>query len=542
MADDTFAPDPIQPKPLQRDVLILAWLAGLVLLGVLYVPTVSWVVGRWRGDEYYSHAPLIPLITAWLLWDRRSEIRAAWRTAQQPSRIPVLLLTALLLHLFGTLADMDILKALGAFSLPLVILGLARFLRGPALERLLRFPLLYLCLGVPVSGPLVELLTVPLQNRSASSAAFCLEWLGIPVRQAGVDLHTPVYSFTVAVPCSGLKTAITLLTMAILVAHLAPRLDFLRRILLAVLSLPAAFLANTVRVACIVLIGCNFGEKAADGFLHNFSGLVLFGAALALLFAFASLIASTAGSATALPATRNAPSDPGPTPGAVPVSKIILILALMLMTWLSERYFIATDPTPRGKPIGAAIALPPAVGDWTGKAVKVDPVVYEVLHPDAVVEALYYPGAVSRSTQPEGAAAEVTVIYSHNPEGLHSPVVCYRAQGWTISGDEASIVRSGDRAIELHLLKGEKDGESLRLAYRFSDAAGTVNGRLATFARLAANRFFHRATNAGAVEIMFGYNPACTQEDGTFTPEFSQFIIDVEAAVRRQMIVQAPKR
>ena len=69
---------------------------------------------------------------------------------------------------------------------------------------------------------LVQTLTVPLQNYAASGAGVALGLMGLPVTREGVNLYTPLYHFVVAVPCSGLKTTITLFTLAIVVAHLLP--------------------------------------------------------------------------------------------------------------------------------------------------------------------------------------------------------------------------------------------------------------------------------------------------------------------------------
>lgn len=50
--------------------------------------------------------------------------------------------------------------------------------------------------------------------------------------------------------------------------------------------LPIAFAANIVRVMILVLVTYHMGDEAGQGFIHGFAGMVLFIAALLMLFAF----------------------------------------------------------------------------------------------------------------------------------------------------------------------------------------------------------------------------------------------------------------
>jgi exosortase/archaeosortase family protein len=56
-----------------------------------------------------------------------------------------------------------------------------------------------------------------------------------------------------------------------------------RNVLLAVLIIPIAFIANVVRVMILMLVTYHFGDEAGQGFVHGFAGMVLFMVALALM-------------------------------------------------------------------------------------------------------------------------------------------------------------------------------------------------------------------------------------------------------------------
>ena len=54
---------------------------------------------------------------------------------------------------------------------------------------------------------------------------------------------------------------------------------------LVLLIVPVALIANFFRVLILILLTYHVGEAAAQGFLHNFAGIVMFAIALATIFA-----------------------------------------------------------------------------------------------------------------------------------------------------------------------------------------------------------------------------------------------------------------
>ncbi len=566
----------------------------LAALAWLYAPTISWLWKSWQSDEYYAHGPLLPLIALYLMWQKRAELVVAWRGRPQKLGFPAgLIYVALVLQFLGTLVDMNIVRALQAFSIPLLLLGIARYIGGKAFARELRFALFFLCLAVPLSGPLVETLTVPLQNYAANGASICLGLLGIAVERVGVNLYTPHFHFVVAVPCSGLKTSITLLTMGVLIAHLMPNLSRAQRFVLCALSVPFALLANTLRVVAIVAIGVRHGQEAAEGFLHNFSGMLLFAIALGLLFltghmmsrarlqdepsaehdALEQDVAATDVAANSASASLLPPRSGGRNPL---LQKMMVLIAMLLAT----RAAILATPEDVSKTRHAPhLALPAQAGDWKGRDVKVDAVVYEILHPDALVQKRYtlqLPGDTSQgdtsqgdtsqgdtsqgdtsqsdtsqgdtsSTRngvpPNGAppiTATVLVIYSRDPQGLHSPVTCMRAQGWMISNEENRVVGRGDEQLSVNVLTGEQREQQTQLAYCFSDSSHAASGRIATYAKMIAARFLRR--RIGAVEIQFAYDARSKQANGDFSPQLSRLMIDVSRDVRRSLASESVQK
>ena len=186
------------------------------------------------------------------------------------------------------------------------------------------------------------------------------------------------------------------------------------------------------------------------------------------------------------------------------------------------------------------LSLPRKVGAWDGKDVKVDPVVYEVLQPDAVLQKRYkiasdpHSGPVASAN---GVAnVEVLVVFSRDPKGLHSPVTCMRAQGWTISNQEQREVKADGKTLTVDVLTGEQRERSTKLAYCFTDAGEAVTGRIATFAKMMVARVMRR--RVGAVEMQFAYDGNSLLDNGDFTPQFKTLMLQTAQTVRTQLAAQ----
>lgn len=221
------------------------------------------------------------------------------------------------------------------------------------------------------------------------------------------------------------------------------------------------------------------------------------------------------------------------------LKKQLVVLFLLLSTRAIGTWAIPGEiGLSQGQKI-PSLALPSQMGDWTGREVKVDPVVYEVLQPDAVVQKRFRlapPKNGAPAPTIEAAVApevEVLVVYSRDPKGLHSPVTCLRAQGWTITDQTTRIVKSGSRTLQVEVLSGQQREMRTQLAYCFTDAGDSVSGRVATFAKMIAARVMRR--RVGAVEMQFAYDGRALQPNGEFSPAMCELMIETARAVRTQL-------
>ena len=138
---------------------------------------------------------------------------------------------------------------------------------------------------VPLPGPLVNELTLPMKTAVSFVTDELLHRAGYPIARSGVLLQIGQYQLLVADACAGLQTLLTLESLGLFYLNLVRHSSALRNAGIALLILPISFAANVIRVMSLTLITFYFGDEAGQGFLHGFAGIVLFLSALMLILA-----------------------------------------------------------------------------------------------------------------------------------------------------------------------------------------------------------------------------------------------------------------
>ena len=168
-------------------------------------------------------------------------------------------------------------------SLVGVIGGTVWFVWGQRHARILAFPILFLVLMIPLPSIIFNQIAFPLQLVASQVGETAIAAAGIPVLREGNVLHLPARTLEVAEACSGIRSLVSLLFMAIVLGYFTD-LRTSGRVVLTLAAIPIAILANAARVAGTGLASEWIGPAAAEGFFHTFSGwlmiVVAFGALL----------------------------------------------------------------------------------------------------------------------------------------------------------------------------------------------------------------------------------------------------------------------
>lgn len=264
----------------RRDLVLLS--IGACLIVVLYLPVLTKLVEQWLSDANYRHGIIIPFVSALMIWRKRNDLKGL-RGGGGTARGVILILAAAILLIGGTAAA-ELFTA--RISLPVLLIGVSFFLLGAAFTAKLAFPLLFLLMMVPLPYIIYYKLTFPLQLFSARLSTGVLELLQINVIRKGNIIHLPGYSLEVIAACSGLRSLMTMVTLALILAAFS-ELSNTRKALLVAWAVPAAIAANTIRLVVTAVGAYTVGGGFADGVLHNISGLIVFFAGFLMLVLFA---------------------------------------------------------------------------------------------------------------------------------------------------------------------------------------------------------------------------------------------------------------
>jgi exosortase len=265
------------------------------LLGLLYASVLKALALQWWSDPDYGHGFFIPVFSAYILWRQRGR----WLSAGiHPNNFGLLVMIGGICLLFlGSLG-----AELFTSRLSLLVLGsgLILFLAGWKVFLAVSFPLGFLIFMIPIPAILYNEITFPLQLLASRLASSGLELMQVPVLRDGNVLVMSNYSLEVMEACSGIRSLMALLSLAVAYGFLAERRNWVR-CALALWMVPSAIITNAIRIVIAGMSAHRFGPAAAQGILHEFSGWLVFLTALVLLLAMHGILryARNAGTAHA---------------------------------------------------------------------------------------------------------------------------------------------------------------------------------------------------------------------------------------------------
>jgi len=270
----------VAQAPLRADQLEISLPKGLVIAGLvaaLYGPLLTQMVVQWWRDPDYSHGFVVPLFVGYVVYQRRHELR---QVPLEPSNLgfPVML-GAIVLFLAGTLgAELFVSRS----SLLFLLGGMILFFAGWKMLRAVAFPLVFLVLMIPLPALIYNQVTFPLQLLASRLASNSLELFGVPVLREGNVLVLPNYSLEVVEACSGIRSLMSLIALAVAYGYFVER-RLWARITLVVLMLPIAVASNALRVVGAGVVTYFWGPQYAEGFFHFFQGWLIFVSAVACM-------------------------------------------------------------------------------------------------------------------------------------------------------------------------------------------------------------------------------------------------------------------
>ena len=262
---------------MKRRLDILRWLALALIVvaaGFNYRAMIGYTMAMFSEPlEDMSHGWLVPFVSLYVLWAQRQAIRAAagapcWRGA-------VWVALFLVIAWFGGRGGQSRLEQISLIGL---VWAVPYAFWGRGVERCLRFPAAYLAFTIPISS-FVDFFTIHLRILSSSLSTGILNGVGVAVERSGTALFSRVpgaeFNVDVADPCSGIRSLFAMMALTAAYAFFTQK-TAARKWALFVSSLPIAMIGNMVRIMSICLVAMWFGQEAATGYYHDYSGYVIF--------------------------------------------------------------------------------------------------------------------------------------------------------------------------------------------------------------------------------------------------------------------------
>ncbi len=387
----------------------------------------------WNLKPEYSHGVIIPVLSAYLIWRQRAQLRELPFTGSWTG--VVLIVLGLVLRFIGAATTMHTLEH---YAFLLVLYGLVLALTGPAIFRRLWVPLIMLVFAVPLPSFFNNSLSLHLQLMSSVLGVWVIRAAGISVLLEGNVIDLGNYQLEVAEACSGLRYLFPLLTLSFIIAYLF-RGRFWQRAVIVLSSIPITIVMNSLRIGFIGITVEHWGTGMAEGALHDFEGWLVF------MLSTAAVMLVAAGLARLGPSRvpwREAFTLDTASAGAPPVKRVAAPTAAV-STQSVPRPFVAAavlvligavadaaTPAPQlTYPARASFdEFPTKVGDWVGTRGVLQGIYLDALRLDDYVLADY--------READGAPVNFYAAYYQTQDStraIHSPHDCIPGGGWEIT-------------------------------------------------------------------------------------------------------------
>lgn len=264
-------------KKTWRNSYIHIAILALCFVG-LYYDVIAKMIGDWMNNDNYSHGFLIPLISGYLIWQKKEKLS---EISSQPSNAGLLILAGgLLLFIAATMgAELFTMR----FSILIVLVGLVVFFSGQEFGKAVSLPIGYLIFMIPLPAIIWNKIAFPLKLFATKISAGIIQGFGISLYREGNILHLANTSLEVVDACSGLRSLTCLLALSAAFALITHH-SKAKKWILFISAVPIAIGVNIIRLIVTAFLAETYGPQVADGFLHNTSGILVFFGAIILLF------------------------------------------------------------------------------------------------------------------------------------------------------------------------------------------------------------------------------------------------------------------
>lgn len=440
------------------------WKTGALYWGVLVIGALllTWatsssllnMVQRWDNSEEYGYGYMIPVITLFLIWQRKDKLEllpftGSWQGVG-------LLTVGVLITLVGQLSALN---SITQYGYVVAIIGGIYALLGGVAFRIVLVPLLLLFLMVPLPAFLFNNLSSQLQLISSEIGVAVIRLFGVSVNLEGNVIDLGTYKLQVVEACSGLRYLFPLLALSIIASYFYQAAAW-KRIVVILSSIPITVLMNSFRIGVIGVLVEYYGIEQAEGFLHDFEGWIVFMACVAILIGEIWILS--------LVGKDRRPFNqvfgmefPASTPEGVHVTKRTLprqTFAILLFIVVTVGSTVVVSGREEYIPSRTGFEnFPLTLEEWRGRSDMIEPIVLDELRLDDYILVDY------RNSDAQTVNFYVAYYGSQRSgTAAHSPRSCLPGGGWRIESHTRIFLDPGALDVNRFVIR---KGDYRQLVY-----------------------------------------------------------------------------
>ena len=490
------------------------FLIVIPVLAGLYFKIVPDMVRDWAKDDNYSHGFLVPLIAGYFFWQRWPDIKDR-NVSPNSFGLVVVVLGAAQLLVAWLATEYFTMRS----SLIVILAGLVLFWFGRDILKMVALPLGYLIFMVPIPYIIYDMLAFPLKLFVTKVSVEFLRFVGVIVLREGNIIMFPTTTLEVADACSGIRSLMSLLALAVAYAFFVQTSNA-RRLIIIVAAIPVAIATNALRVIVTGILAQWWGAKAAEGFFHEFAGMVVFLLAIILLVMVGALVKGRPGSdgkavyGDVPPAT----AEPAPVPR---IRNYYAVFAILIGVALYINLY-SNVSVPPNRPFSE---FPMQVKTWqmAGQS-EFSADVLRVLKPTDYVYRQY-----------KGADGKAVALYigfhggGKESGGIHSPRNCLPGSGWyEISRKRGTLETPSEGRIKLVRSVYQKGENKELFLYWFQARGYSMNDEFSLKLAEMTGSLFHRRRDTAFIRVSVPFEG----DDSAAISRGEQFVRDINPAIQ----------
>ncbi len=260
--------------------------ASLLLVAIaLWMDSLARLLQLSAQKAENTHALLVIPISIALLWFNRKEIfrNVSFGGLPAVTLLAIGVAAWLALNAFEPSLGTENRLSISILSLVVFSIGAFALAYGTQAMAAAQFPLLMSVFIVPIPSYVVAWITFALQYGSTIAVDWFLHITGVPFHREGFVILLPVRSIQIAEQCSGIRAAIILLIVSMVIAYLYLRTTICRA-LLVLMSIPISIIKNGLRILTLSLLANYSNPNILDSEFHRHSGMVFFAVSIGGLF------------------------------------------------------------------------------------------------------------------------------------------------------------------------------------------------------------------------------------------------------------------